>query len=131
VPGWFVRCVAGGERDHTRRTTLVLQSREDAGLLAIEPFKWKCGVGVGGRRVRDVRQQPLHARAARIAAGAGGEVLLLGRRRRVEHAELDETILGKVIRSHVALHVRSSTRRSFRTARNKCTRTVASLNPSA
>jgi hypothetical protein len=72
--------MTGGERDHTRRTTLVLQSREDAGLLAIEPFKWKRSVGRGSRRFRDVLEQPLHANAARVAAGAAGEVLLLGGR---------------------------------------------------
>jgi hypothetical protein len=58
--------------------TLVLQSREDAGLLAIEPFKWKCGVGLRVSGLRDLFQQPLHADAPCVAAPAGGEVLLFG-----------------------------------------------------
>ena len=51
-----MRGVAGGKRDDTSRTTLVLQAREDAGLLAIEAFEWKGGVGLGGRRFRNLLQ---------------------------------------------------------------------------
>src|SRR5207244_837130 len=102
--------------------------RENAGLLTRQALGRKRRVGGCRRRVRHTVEQPLQAYAARVAPRASRQVLLLGGHRRVEHAQLDETIVGEMSRHH---QWRSRSRRSLRTARNKCTRTVASLTPSA
>ena len=66
------------ERDQPTGSSVVLELREDAGLLTREPVRRKGRVGFCYRRSRHIVEQTAQARTPRVAAGTRAQVLLLG-----------------------------------------------------
>jgi len=111
-------------------------------MLAREQVGPEQRVGLLGGRARDVVEQFRHRLSACLAGGAadhvGVRVAVLPRSvclpaLRAGGLEVEREELGvrEVVTGHARASSSRSSARSLRTARNRCTRTVASLSPSA
>jgi len=120
----------------------------DAGVLTRQPFSRERRIDFAHRALGHIAERRSQHKAAVLASLAIAKVRFVDRCERIREADLDQSIVGEVSALHTAgvsgsspldkavrgdnpVLGRSSSLRSLRTARNKCTRTVASLKPSA
>ena len=140
-----LRGMSAGEGNDARRPAQMIDLLQNPGVLAREPIGREHGVGLVDHSGGHVAKRGGERLAAACTAFAGAQMRLVERSDRVRETDLDQAIVGEVGAAHtadrsrasevfiapVSAPGRSSSLRSLRTARNRCTRTVASLRPSA
>ena len=147
--------VAGWKRDHAPRASILIDTLHDARALTSESLRWKRSISFLRHRCPDVVECIREVRSPRLAGVALLEVRAVGRSDvEVEQISMSRSSdkCGWLIQptsSPPLLHprpgcptrrrmlprvcppVRGEELRSLRTARNRWTRTVASLSPRA
>ena len=113
------------------RASVVFYALQDLCVLFFEPGVGKRHAGVLCGGIVQFGEDADDFDTARLAPGAQHQMRLLGGRR-AGQAELDEPFVRDMSIVHATSRVGvASSLRSRRMARNRCTRTVASLTPSA
>ena len=123
--------VASGEGHHLAGAPFLLESQQDACLLPCQALRREHRVGLGDSHARRRDEQLRQVGVPRRTLGTGAEMFSLRHACGAIERNLDEPVVGQVWRLRHLAPFRLRRPRSFRMARNRCTRTVGSLRPSA